>query len=74
MGLWFAGHATIRMHACGNAGQWKSIAFLKYLDEVHLHIGIHQCRGIAAPMCQADLEKETAFAVAIESDEEEWIE
>ena len=37
------------------AGQWKSVAFLKYLDE-------------------ADLEKETAFAVAIESDEEEWVE
>jgi hypothetical protein len=36
------------------AGQWKSVAFLKYLDE-------------------ADLEKETAFAVAIESDEEEWV-
>ena len=36
------------------AGQWKSSAFLSYLDE-------------------ADLEKDVAFAVAIESDAEEWI-
>ena len=36
------------------AGQWRSAAFLRYVDE-------------------AQLEEDTAFAVAIESDAEEWI-
>ena len=34
-------------------------------------IDIHDSTAPAA--CQADLEKETAFAVAIESEDEEWI-
>jgi len=51
------------------AGQWKSTAFLKVLDEV----GITWLAAVCLRTCaleQADLEKETAFAVAIESDEE----
>ena len=36
------------------AGQWKSAAFMKYINE-------------------AELDKDLAFAVAIESDTEEWI-
>ena len=36
------------------AGQWKSAAFLSYIDEV-------------------ELEKDLAFQVATQSDEEEWI-
>ena len=36
------------------AGQWKSSAFLKYLNE-------------------AELDRDLAFAVATESDAEEWI-
>jgi len=36
------------------AGQWRSVAVLKFIEEV-------------------GLEKDTAFEVAIESDEEEWI-
>ena len=37
-----------------NAGQWKSTAFLAYINE-------------------AELEKDTAFQVAVDSDVEDWI-
>ena len=54
------GHAD-DMRKCGctlaeilRAGQWKSAAFLAYIDE-------------------ADLGKDVALAVAIESEDEEWI-
>ena len=54
------GHAEdLRKSGCSlaeilRAGQWKSAAFTKYIDE-------------------ADLEKDVAFAVAVESDDEEWV-
>ena len=53
------------------AGQWKSAAFLNYLDEAG---GALLLGGICAPcVSQANMEKELAYAVAIESDVEEWI-
>ena len=55
------------------AGQWRSISFLKYLDEVLVVTTYMLVTAILHMFAQADLEKETAFAVAIESDEEEWI-
>ena len=54
------GHAEdMRLSGCTlqeilAAGQWRSSAFIKYLNE-------------------AELDKDLAFAVAIESDAEEWI-
>ena len=56
------------------AGQWKSIAFLKLVDEVRMSMLCDFVVHTSRSSCEADLEKDTAFAVAIESDEEEWIE
>ena len=36
------------------AGQWRSVPFLRYLDEMHL-------------------EKETALAIGMDSDDDDWI-
>ena len=56
------------------AGQWRSISFMEYLDEVPTAL-VPVCASLCvAFFCdQADLEKEAAFEVAVESDEEEWI-
>ena len=53
------------------AGQWKSQAFLRYLDEVGL-LGARWCTGLRI-LVQAELDKDAAFAVATESDEELWV-
>jgi hypothetical protein len=55
------------------AGQWKSASFLKYLNEVRRALPL-LTRRLAWLRPQADLEKDTAYAVAVESDEEVWIE
>ena len=72
------GHAE-DMRAAGSplaeilqAGQWKSAAFLRYVNEV-----ASQCQA-AQPMpmptfVQAELEKEVAYYCAVESEDEEWI-
>ena len=49
------------------AGQWKSQAFLRYLDEVGL-LGACWCPGLRSILMQAELDKDAAFAVATESD------
>ena len=52
------------------AGQWKSQPFLRYLDEVDL-LGVYVNHGPCI-LVQAELEKDAAFVVATESDEEVW--
>ena len=55
------------------AGQWRSAAFLKYLDEVRLLVVyLNFQHAPSAHLClQADLEKDVAYAIAIHSDDEE---
>ena len=53
------------------AGQWKSAASRKYLDEACC--ATLPYRVACLSVSQADLEKDLAYAVAIESDVEEWI-
>jgi hypothetical protein len=54
------------------AGQWKSAAFLNYVNEAQLeeamHVPLTAYVGLEPCACQ-----DTAFAVVIESDTEEWI-
>ena len=65
------------MHACpdslGGAMEVHLVPQIFGRGEVHCQ-NDSLCVTRLAICSQADLEKETAFAVAIQSDEEEWIE
>ena len=54
------------------AGQWKSAAFLRYINEVARQPR-QQCPPCASELLQAELEKEVAYHAAVESEDEEWI-
>ncbi len=58
-----------------HVGQWKSSAFLRYIDEAACHWKrCHVQRTIGLRLPHACLLQDVALAVAIESDgEEEWI-
>ena len=54
------------------AGQWKSAAFLRYVNEAVKLCLTRRCNLLAfAP--QAELEKDVAYYCAVESEDEEWI-
>ena len=54
------------------AGQWKSAAFLRYVNEVAGQ-RMQQSPPRAPAFPQAELEKEVAYHAAVESEDEEWI-
>ena len=55
-----------------HAGQWKSTAFLRYVDEAAALQGL-LLRSVFHFAPQAQLEKDVAYHVAVDSEEEEWI-
>ena len=55
-----------------HAGQWKSAAFLRYVNEVSGQ-PMQQRPPCASEFLQAELEKEVAYHAAVESEDEEWI-
>ena len=54
------------------AGQWKSAAFLRYVNEAMFLCLKRSCTSLAFVL-QAELEKDVAYYCAVESEDEEWI-
>ena len=53
-------------------GQWKSAAFIKYLDEAFCFLS-SASPHMPSPLVKAGINEEAAFEVSVESDGEEWI-